>query len=168
MAKASGKAERDAIRAWVERVTAYYVNVYGMPPITARILGWLLICDPPEQSAAEIAKAIGASRASLTTNMRILIGSGLVHRLTRLGERTAYYRVDDDAWEQVIRRRFAGLAGFRTIAEEGLALVGAKSARGRRIRAAQAVMEWSAQLMGVRSPRELEKSLAGLAKKRSE
>jgi hypothetical protein len=67
---------------WVEQVTAYLTRD-GFPPIAARILGWLLICDPPEQSAAEIAAAIGASRASLTTNMQVLTVMGVVSRHSR-------------------------------------------------------------------------------------
>ena len=84
-------------------------NDSGLPPITGRIFGWLMVCDPPEQSGAEIAEAIGASRASITTNTRVLTAAGLVRKLTRPSERTAYYEIDDDAWERVVRRRNAVL-----------------------------------------------------------
>ena len=84
--------DRAPLLAWAERVATFFAEHYGLPPITGRILGWLMICDPPEQSAGEIADAIAASRASLTTNMRLLIGSGLVRRLTRPGG-PADYRV---------------------------------------------------------------------------
>jgi hypothetical protein len=73
VAKTSPAADRKDVLAWVERVATFFAEHYGLPPITGRILGWLMICDPPEQSPAEIAAAIGASRASLTTNIRLLI-----------------------------------------------------------------------------------------------
>jgi len=38
---------------------AYLWEKSGGQRMTGRILGWLLICDPPEQSAGEIAEAIG-------------------------------------------------------------------------------------------------------------
>ena len=104
----------------LEIMLPFFSERYGLPPITGRILGWLMICDPPEQSAEEIARAIGASRASLTTNMRLLTGGGLVHRLTRSGGRTAYYRIDDDAWEKVIRQRVESMMAFGKIAEQGI------------------------------------------------
>src|SRR5262245_11827320 len=129
------RVERKLLLAWVERVATFFAEYAGLPPITGRILGWLMICDPPEQSAGEVAEAIGASRASLTTNMRLLTASGLVRRLTRPGERTTYFRLDDDAWEKVIRRRMAYMATFREIAQDGLRLVGAGGARATRIRA---------------------------------
>jgi DNA-binding transcriptional regulator GbsR (MarR family) len=124
------------IQNWVERVAAAFAQHFGLPPITGRILGWLLICDPPEQSAGEIADAIGASRASLTTSMRLLTAGDLVRRRHRPGERTTYFRIDDDAWEKVIRQRIIGMASLREITEDAMALVGPDTERASRIRAA--------------------------------
>ena len=126
------------IQDWVERVAAAFAQHFGLPPITGRILGWLLICDPPEQSAGEIADAIGASRASLTTSMRLLTAGELVRRRHRPGERTTYFRIDDDAWEKVIRQRIVGMASLREITEDAMALVGPDTARRPRVRAAHA------------------------------
>jgi hypothetical protein len=145
VAKPRSRVEREALLGWVERVATFFSERYGLPPITGRILGWLMICDPPEQSAADIAAAIGASRASLTTNMRLLTGGGLVHRLTRSGGRTAYYRVDDDAWERVIRQRVESMMAFSKIADEGIDLVGRAGPRATRIRAARAFFQWAAE-----------------------
>ncbi|MEU0567115.1 transcriptional regulator [Nonomuraea sp. NPDC005983] len=133
----SGDADREQLLEWVERVATFCNEAWGLAPITGRILGWLLICTPSEQSAGDIADAIGASRASLTSNMRLLTSIGLVRRHTRAGERTAYYRIEDDAFEKVVRRRLAAFAAFGAIAEEGLKLGVADEARTRRIRSAQ-------------------------------
>ena len=76
--RTSPRVDRKDVLAWVERVATFFAEHYGLPPITGRIVGWLMICDPPEQSPAQIAEAIGASRASLTTNMRLLIASWIV------------------------------------------------------------------------------------------
>jgi DNA-binding transcriptional regulator GbsR (MarR family) len=132
---------------WVERVATFFAEHYGLPPITGRIVGWLMICEPPEQSAAQIAAAIGASRASLTTNMRLLIASGLVHRLTRSGGRTAYFRIDDDMWQKVIRRRIASMMSFGEITQDAIQLLGADSPRAARVRAAHAFFQWMADVL---------------------
>jgi hypothetical protein len=144
LVKSKARADRD-VRHWVERVATFFCERYGLPPITGRILGWLMICEPPEQSAADIAHAIGASRASLTTNMRLLTAGGLVHRMTRLGERTAYYRIDDDAWEKVLRQRVESMMAFGTIAEEGINLIGRAGSRANRLRAARQCFQWMAE-----------------------
>jgi DNA-binding transcriptional regulator GbsR (MarR family) len=135
-------ADREHIQNWVERVAAAFAQHFGLPPITGRILGWLLICDPAEQSAGEIAEAIGASRASLTTSMRLLTVGELVRRRTRPGERTTYFRIDDDAWEKVIRQRITAMASLRAITEDAMALVGPDSARASRVRAAHDFFGW--------------------------
>jgi predicted transcriptional regulator len=145
--KAPPPTERKDLIGWVERVATFFAEHYGLPPITGRIVGWLMVCDPPEQSPAEIAAAIGASRASLTTNMRLLIASGLVHRLTRSGGRTTYYRIDDDMWEKVIRRRIASMMSFGEIAKDAIGLLGANNTRAARVRAAHDFFEWMAKVL---------------------
>lgn len=53
---------RTPVLEWVERVSMYFARD-GVPTIAGRMLGWLMVCDPSEQSA-QISDAIGASRAS--------------------------------------------------------------------------------------------------------
>jgi DNA-binding transcriptional regulator GbsR (MarR family) len=132
---------------WTERVATFFAEHYGLPSITGRIMGWLLICDPAEQSAGEIADAIGASRASLTTNMRFLVTSGLVRRLTRPGGRTGYYRIDDDMWDAVVRRRISSMVSFDKVTVDGLNLIGPDGARAARLRAAHKFFALMAKLL---------------------
>ena len=137
---------------WVERVAMLFHNDSGLPPITGRIFGWLMVCDPPEQSGAAIAAAIGASRASITTNVRVLTAAGLVRRLTRPGDRTAYYVIDEDAWEQVVTRRNAALAAFVEITADGIDLLGDDGERANRVRSAHEVLEWFADVFASAVP----------------
>jgi DNA-binding transcriptional regulator GbsR (MarR family) len=141
-AKTKAGADRRQIENWVERVAAAFAQHFGLPPITGRILGWLLICDPPEQSSGQIADAIGASRASLTTSMRLLTAGELVRRRHRPGDRTTWFRIDDDAWEKVIRQRIVGMASLREITEDAMKLVGPDSERASRVRAAHEFFGW--------------------------
>jgi DNA-binding MarR family transcriptional regulator len=136
---------------WVDQVAAFLARD-GMPPIAGRVLGWLMVCEPAEQSAAEIAQANSASRASLTTNLHILTTMGFVTRRTHRGARTAYYRIEDHAWEQVVQRQIAAVAGFRRIASDGLALVGADSQRASRIRDAADTFAWMATVFAGAPP----------------
>jgi DNA-binding transcriptional regulator GbsR (MarR family) len=145
-ARRTTKADQAKIQAWVERVATAFAQNFGLPPITGRILGWLLICDPPEQSAGEIAGAIGASRASLTTSMRLLTVGELVRRSHRPGERTTYFRIDDDAWEKVIRQRIVAMASLREITSDAMKLVGPGSERAARVRGAHAFFGWLSEM----------------------
>lgn len=46
------------LSAWVERLVALLVPE-GVPPMSARVLGWLVVCEPAEQTADQIGRAIG-------------------------------------------------------------------------------------------------------------
>ncbi|MEV0353034.1 transcriptional regulator [Nonomuraea sp. NPDC050680] len=138
----SGQLQRERLLRWVERVAAFCVEEWGLPPITGRILGWLMICDPAEQSAGQIAEVIGASRASLTSNMRFLTAIGLVKKVRKPGDRTAYYRIEDDAWQKVIQRKLESLSAFGEIADEGLDIAGGEGPRAERIKAAHDSLTW--------------------------
>jgi DNA-binding transcriptional regulator GbsR (MarR family) len=152
LAKPPTRPDPQPLESWVERVAEAFTLHFGLPPITGRILGWLLICDPAEQSAGEIADAIGASRASLTTSMRLLTAGEFVRRRHRPGERSTYFRIDDDAWERVIRQRIIGMASLRGITEDAMALIGADSERASRVRAAHAFFGWLAEAFAARRP----------------
>ncbi|WP_405954914.1 GbsR/MarR family transcriptional regulator [Streptomyces phaeochromogenes] len=141
MAEPAVGVDRDQMLHWVERLSMYLAQD-GVPPIAGRILGWLMICDPPEQSAGQIAEAIGASRASLTTNLRILTTMGFAARRTRPGERTVYYRLQQGASQQVVRRQIAGLVSLCEITADGMALLGSDSRRAARIKEAHETFEW--------------------------
>lgn len=139
----SDTTDRERLLAWVERLADFLAHD-GVPPIAGRCLGWLMVCDPPEQSAAEIAEAIGASRASLTTNLQVLQAMGFVSKHSRPRGRTAYYRVDAGAWEKVVARQIASLAAFRDLAGEGMAMLGDTSPRSDRVRDAHDTFDWMA------------------------
>jgi DNA-binding transcriptional regulator GbsR (MarR family) len=129
---------------WIERVGSYFARD-GIPPIAGRVLGWLMICEPAEQSPAEIAAAIGCSRASLTSSLRVLTAAGFVSRHGRPGERTGYYRVDDDAWGRIVRTQIASIEILQSIADDGIELVGAASPRITGLQSARDVFTWMAE-----------------------
>ncbi|RBQ13917.1 transcriptional regulator [Spongiactinospora rosea] len=132
-------SEREQLLPWVEQV-AMYLARDGVPPIAGRTLGWLMVCDPPEQSAGQITEAIGASRASLTSSLRLLTGMGFLTWRTRPGERTIYYRLADNAFALVVRQQIAGIAAFLQIARAGEDLIGPDP----RLKQAEATFAWMA------------------------
>ncbi|MDQ6608042.1 MAG: MarR family transcriptional regulator, partial [Actinomycetota bacterium] len=57
------------------------------PRMVGRALGWLLVCDPPAQSAAELAESLQASKGSISTSTRALLRMGFIERVRLRGER---------------------------------------------------------------------------------
>ena len=66
---------RDEESTFVEEM-GQALAAYGMTPMAGRMWGWLLICEPPEQTAAQIAEALHASRGAISGTARILAGAG--------------------------------------------------------------------------------------------
>ena len=96
---------------------------FGLSRMFGRVLGVLMISDPPERSAEELADALGASRGSISQTTRSLIQMGLVRRWSRPGERRDYFRIRPDAWHEIMRREMESLGAFRKTAERGLELL---------------------------------------------
>ncbi|WP_326825379.1 GbsR/MarR family transcriptional regulator [Streptosporangium sp. NBC_01756] len=135
-------AHRETVLNWVEQVAAFVSAEWGLAPITGRVIGWLMASDPPEQTVGDIAEAIGASRASLTTNLQLLTSIRLVRKFRKPGERTVYYQIEDDAWEKVVRQKLAAFAAFDDLVEQGLKLGWDNEAQTRRIRSAKSSISW--------------------------
>ncbi len=95
----------------------------GSTRIAGRLVGWLLICDPPEQTQAELVELLGVSKASVSTELRRLEQMGVVERTTAPGDRRSFYRVALDAWSELMARRLRTIDQFVQIAERGLELL---------------------------------------------
>lgn len=84
----------DAEITFADHAARFYARRYGMPPMVGRLLGYLSICDPPEQSIAELAEALLASRSAITGAVKALDTLGLIRRSRAAGERMDRIRID--------------------------------------------------------------------------
>jgi DNA-binding Lrp family transcriptional regulator len=83
--------------AFADRVGRFFARQYGLPPVTGRVMGWLLICDPPEQTAAEIAEALQTSRSAVGSAIASLENQGQILRTRAAGERADRVSFHPDA-----------------------------------------------------------------------
>jgi DNA-binding transcriptional regulator GbsR (MarR family) len=96
----------------------------GLPRIAGRLFGWLLIADPPYQSAAELAEVLHASKGSVSTNSRLLMQIGLVERFPVPGEKHAHYRLREDALRRTVQHGLEDeITMFLKLADRGLELM---------------------------------------------
>lgn len=107
----------------------------GIPPMAGRVLGYLMLCDPPRQTAAEIGAALGASRGAVHLSLQLLLRLRLAERQGVPGHRGAHFRVRPEAFAELLRAKLAGIGDWRDLAVRGLAVLGRGSGeRGRRLR----------------------------------
>ena len=107
---------------YVESFGLYWEEA-GLPRMAGRILGWLLICDPPHQSMHDLTDALQASKSSISTATRMLIQMGIIERVSLPGQRRDHYRLVPDFWTRVLEEKAQQFTEFRRLAERGLALL---------------------------------------------
>jgi DNA-binding MarR family transcriptional regulator len=78
---------RDDELAFADKLGRFFARQYGLPPVFGRVFAWLLICDPPEQTAAEIAEALRTSRSAVGSAIVSLENQAIVQRTRAAGER---------------------------------------------------------------------------------
>jgi DNA-binding transcriptional regulator GbsR (MarR family) len=76
----------------------------GQPRIAGRLFGYLLVCDDP-RSLDQLAGALGVSKASVSTNARMLAEKGVLERVCRPGDRHDYYAVAPDLFSRTMAER---------------------------------------------------------------
>ena len=92
------------IERFVEELGVQLELEAGTPRMVGRVLGWLLVCDPPEQSAAELAETLQASKGSISTATRLLLRIGLIERTRLRGERFDRFRAHPSGWDDFLWR----------------------------------------------------------------
>src|SRR5918995_11530 len=117
-----GSVATDAELQYVEEVALGFER-QGLFRMAGRVLGWLLICDPPEQTFNQLAQVLQASKGSISAAMRFLVPAGLVERISRPGDRRDYYRCRPGAWAELARDQSRLYGDFRKLAQRGLELL---------------------------------------------
>jgi hypothetical protein len=63
----------EALWRFIDATGEWVSKAYGVPMMAGRVLGWLLVCDPVEQTAAQLAEALGASKGSISGATGLLV-----------------------------------------------------------------------------------------------
>jgi len=104
----------------------------GETRMLGRVLGHLLICDPPHQTAPQIAQALDSSRGAVSAAVRQLLRSGIVHKHAVPHSRSTHVCIQDHPWPDVFARYVAFLRIFVGVADRGLDVMGEDSPERRR------------------------------------
>ena len=118
----SNEQPQFALKHFVEEIGLLFESL-GLPRMAGRVLGRLLIADPPHQSMPDLVEALLASKASISNSTRLLLQMGFIERVSLPGHRRDYFRIKADAWYQIVREEIFKLSAFRQLAERGLMLV---------------------------------------------
>jgi len=92
----------------------------GLPPSIAKVLAYLTVCQPAEQTAADISTGLGISAGSVSEALAMLRHAELVQRRKKPASRKFYYELMPDGWKQATLHRFRMLQTGIQVAETGL------------------------------------------------
>lgn len=109
-------------RHFIEDIGLYFEQL-GLPRMAGRILGVLLISDPPEQSTNDLCEILQASKSSISTTTRLLLGRGLIERVASPLPRRDYYQFKPEGWRHFLKQHIDLWRSLHQIAEAGLELV---------------------------------------------
>jgi len=109
----------DAELTFADHTGRFYARRYGFPPVAGRLIGYLSVCDPPDQSIGELAEALLASRSAITAALKSLETTKIVRRSRAAGERM------DRVWLDMSSAGATGMdvteyQEFGALAREGL------------------------------------------------
>jgi DNA-binding transcriptional regulator GbsR (MarR family) len=107
---------------FVERL-AQLLSAGGLPRVGGRVWAYLLICEPPQQSAADLASSLHASRGAISGAVRLLETAGLIRRTTRRGDRKEYFHVPPGSIVTILESRLPVTTAWRQLADHGLDLL---------------------------------------------
>lgn len=106
-------ARRGASWDIVQQAGVWFSSL-GVPRAAGQMLGYLLACDPVEQSAGEMAGGIGISRTSVSSSARLLSTMDAIEERHRVGDRKTYDRMRRDWW---IKAATSKIDGFEQLAD---------------------------------------------------
>lgn len=95
----------------------------GLVRMTGRVVGWLLVSDPPEQTFGQIAEVLQASKGSISTALKFLTTAGWVNKTSKPGVRGDFYTIRRGVMPDLVKQQSAQYGLFNEVTGKGLAML---------------------------------------------
>lgn len=119
------KHQRDEMH-FIEDMGLFFEQM-GMTRMAGKVIGALLISDPPSQSLTDLSAKLKASKGSISTTTRMLIEQGLVDRVATSLPRQTCYRFRPGGWTNYMQDWLGLMSELHSITERGLELMSDKN-----------------------------------------
>ncbi len=110
---------------FIEEIGLFFERL-GLPRMSGRILGVLLICEPPAQSITDLSQKLNASKSSISVMTRLLAERGLIERVVSPIPRRDYYRFKQGGWILYMRQWWGLMSALHRVTERGMELMDGK------------------------------------------
>lgn len=112
----------DAQITFADHVGRFYARRYAFPPMVGRLIGYLSVCDPPQQSIGELADALLASRSAIAGAVKSLEAMRSIRRSRAAGERMDRVEIDLSS-PQAMGMDITEYVEMHELVQEGLQLL---------------------------------------------
>jgi DNA-binding transcriptional regulator GbsR (MarR family) len=109
------------IKAQVEKI-GVVCDKDGFPPLAGRLLGFLMLAEPPHKTFDEIVEFLQASKSAVSNTLKFLEAQKMVDYITFPGDRKRYFRMSVENWGQVVGQRLDFLVNMQEKVKEVLAI----------------------------------------------
>lgn len=109
-------------RHFIEDIGLFFEQM-GLTRMAGRVLGVLLISDPPAQSLNDLCEALQASKSAISTTTRLLTEIGLIEQVPSPMPRRDYFRFKPGGWLLFMQQRMQVMSALHQITERGLGLL---------------------------------------------
>jgi DNA-binding transcriptional regulator GbsR (MarR family) len=113
----------DAASRFIEQM-GLIAQGHNLPRISGRILG-LLVLEGRPFGLRELAERLQVSRASVSTNARLLSELGVIHRIAKPGDRQDYYELGTDPYARLLKGVSRRMSAAHEVIREADASIGA-------------------------------------------
>lgn len=79
--------DKDKVLIYADHMGQSLAQRYGYPPVTGRVMGYLSVCDPAEQSINDIAETLLTSRSAVNNAIQTMEAQKLITRTRPAGSR---------------------------------------------------------------------------------
>jgi DNA-binding MarR family transcriptional regulator len=92
---------RDKVLVFSDHVGRFYAERYGFSPVAGRLIGYLYVCEPAQNSINDIADALLTSRSAINNAVKMLEIQKLIHRSRPAGTRADLISLNPLGWENM-------------------------------------------------------------------
>lgn len=93
--------DRDKVLIFADHLARFYAEKYGFAPVTGRLIGYLAVCQPMEQSINDIAEALLTSRSAINGAIKTLENQKLIRRTRAAGTRADLISLNPLDWKDI-------------------------------------------------------------------
>src|SRR5687768_4937625 len=90
--------DRDKVLIFADHMSRYCTERHGYPPVTGRLIGYLSVCEPMQQSINDIAGALLTSRSAINNALKTLDAQKLITRTRPAGTRADLVSLSPLSW----------------------------------------------------------------------